>query len=479
MSKGYSTTKVFVAACAGMAFFGVAMLSLGPILGQLGEGAASLPSTLSLGIILGTILFGPIVDRFGYKWLTIISSILALVGLQGLANGSFLLGGADARMVADAAEGLASGIAATENLATGVVEGSGALSVMAINRISIFALGLGGGILNGLTNAVVSDIYDDDHRGGKLGVLGGFYCIGALLWTLLNYFIADYLIPLNSMSAVMFLFIIYFFFISFPASKRVVKESCAAEGSDSVCNSVCEPAGQGNSQAGNQCGAQSESCSMFSQIISLLKYPALLLFAFVLFFQSGYEGSSGSFSITFLTNNGVDLGAATLAMTWFTIGMMAGRFPLGYITSKLKYVGTLYTYLSVALVGTILFFAAPTSMTAVYCGMVLIGFGVGATFPVILNFVGGAFKNNSGTAFSIAIFIALCGQFTFNYIVGKSFEASAAVSEASSGVASACSSSCCSSAFTSSVVFPAMLIGAIVFIMVLFPIALSFARKMK
>ncbi|MBQ8650163.1 MAG: MFS transporter, partial [Flavobacteriales bacterium] len=87
--KSYNTTKVFIAACAGLAFFGVAMLSLGPILGPLNEkvaGANALPSTMSIGIILGTILFGPVVDRFGYKWLLIIGSMLLLAGLQVLAG---------------------------------------------------------------------------------------------------------------------------------------------------------------------------------------------------------------------------------------------------------------------------------------------------------------------------------------------------------------------------------------------------------
>ncbi len=58
--RGYSTSSVFVSACAGMAFFGVAMLSLAPILGQLNgivDGANGLPSTMSLGILLGTIVF--------------------------------------------------------------------------------------------------------------------------------------------------------------------------------------------------------------------------------------------------------------------------------------------------------------------------------------------------------------------------------------------------------------------------------------
>lgn len=141
--REYSTTSVFVSACAGMAFFGIAMLSLAPILGQLSTlvaGANSLPSTMSLGILLGTIVFGPVVDRFGYKWLLVISSVLALAGLQGLAN----------------------------------------FREIGMLHISIFCLGLGGGILNGETNALVSDIYDDDKRGGVSRPSWGFLLRGSL-----------------------------------------------------------------------------------------------------------------------------------------------------------------------------------------------------------------------------------------------------------------------------------------------------------
>ena len=346
--KQYNTTAVFVAACAGMAFFGVTMLSLAPILGKLGaavgDGALALPSTMSIGIILGTILFGPVVDRFGYKWLLVTGSVLALAGIQGLAR--FL----DLRLLHGA----------------------------------LFCLGLGGGILNGLTNAVVSDIYDDDKRGGRLGVLGAFYCIGALLWTLLNYFIPNYNVPLNAISVVMALFIVFFCLTSFPKAKP------------------------------------SENVSV-SKSLGLLKYPALLLFAVVLFFESGFEGCSGSFTVEFF-NRTTPMGtkAATLAMTWFTIGMMAGRFPLGAIQRKLKAVGTLYTYLGVALVGVVLYTLC-NGATGAYIAMTLIGFGVGATFPVVLGYIGGTFRNQSGTAMSIAIFIALLGQFTFNKLTGNAF----------------------------------------------------------
>lgn len=380
MEKKYSTKLVFMAACVGMSFFGVTMLSLGPILGPLNavvEGANALPSTMSIGIIIGTILFGPIVDKFGYKSLLILASICALAGVQGLANF------ADIKWL----------------------------------HCSIFSLGFGGGILNGLTNALVSDIYDDKKRGGRLGLLGAFYCVGALLWTLLNYFIPDFRIPLGAMSIVMVLFIVAFFFIAFPQAKP--------QGSVSVKKSL-----------------------------GLLKYPALLLFAVVLFFQCAFEGTSGNFTVQYLNHmGGMDNATATLAMTCYTIGMMGGRLPLGRIMCKLKELGTLYLYLSVAFAGVILFYALADSVVAAYVAMALIGFGAGATFPVVLNFIGGAFKDLSGTAFSIALFIGLCGQSIGNSFMGMQFDSMGYIA------------------------LPITLIACVVVMVMLVPLAVKFTKK--
>lgn len=381
MSK-YSTTSVFVSACAGMAFFGIAMLSLAPILGKLNSlvvGANSLPSTMSLGILLGTILFGPVVDRFGYKWLLVASSVLALAGLQGLAN----------------------------------------FREIEMLHASIFCLGLGGGILNGETNALVSDIYDDDKRGGRLGLLGAFYCVGALLWTLLNYFIVDYTMPLNAVSVVMAVFILFFMIIRFPSAKPT------------------------------------ENLSV-KKSLGLLKYPALLLFAIVLFFESGFEGAQGNFTVSYLCDKGeMSMSSATLAMTWFTIGMLVGRLPLGATLGKLGALGTLYSYLSAALAGVLLLLFGTGSVVSAYLSMILIGFGVGATYPVILNYIGGAFRELSGTAISIALFIALLGQYAFNKMTGAAFDAG------------------------HQIYLPILLAAAVASMMVLVPIAVKVSSRMK
>ncbi|MDR2804854.1 MAG: MFS transporter [Dysgonamonadaceae bacterium] len=346
MNNEYNKTLVFIAACAGLAFFGVTMLALGPVLSHLGEGANALPATLSVGIIIGTVIFGPVVDKFGYKGLLIIGSVLALCGIQGLAN----------------------------------------LTTMSLLHLSMLMLGVGGGILNGETNALVAEIYDDQMRGGRLSVLGAFYCIGALLWTLLNYFIEDnYVLPLNAISVIMGMFIVFFIGIRFPLPKPYNNVSV-------------------------------------SKTLGLLKYPALILFAFLLFFQSGFEGITGNFTIRFLekTRN-VAANAATLSLTGFTVGMLIGRLPLGFLMKKWSDSTTLYLYLCVALAGVALLYFAP-SMGWMYVATALIGYGVGATYPVVFNYLGGAFRELSGTVFSIAIFIGLCGQFAFNKITGVLFD---------------------------------------------------------
>lgn len=354
MREDVKKIKVFIAACLGLAFFGVTMLSLGAILPRISniEGANTLPSIMSAGIILGSIIFGPIVDKFGYKWLIIIGQIILLSGIVGLSK------------------------------------------FLEINLLgaSIFFVGLGGGILNGLTNALVADLYNDDkERGWHLSVLGACYCIGALGWSLLCVFISDYTIPLTIVSICMVICVLYYFTLSFPSpNSKAIKED--------------------------------EEVSSVGKYIKLLKYPILLFLSLILFMQSGFEGISGNFTVKFFADNGISISAATFSLTMFTIGMLGGRIILAPALKKYNELKVYIIYLIVALSGALVMFFAPDTVASAYLSLALIGFGVGASFPVVLNQIGGKFSNMQGTAFSIAIIIALFGQFVFNFFTGKIFD---------------------------------------------------------
>ena len=65
---------VFMAACAGMFLFGITFITLGSVATDLktkfsldGIAAGTLFSILPLGILTGSLIFGPVCDRYGYK----------------------------------------------------------------------------------------------------------------------------------------------------------------------------------------------------------------------------------------------------------------------------------------------------------------------------------------------------------------------------------------------------------------------------
>lgn len=185
----YNKTLVYIAACVGMSFFGIAFIVMGSVLPSLTAtysldaiGSSSLVSLLPVGVLAGSLLFGVFVDRYGYKSLLSVSTLLVLSGIEGL---SFF-----------------------EDLN--------------ILRLCIFLIGLGGGMLNGAANALTSDISNDEERGSKLSILGVCYGIGALGVPLLLGILSKtyhYHFILQWTGLLMFLSILYFIIIKFPESK--------------------------------------------------------------------------------------------------------------------------------------------------------------------------------------------------------------------------------------------------------------------
>jgi MFS transporter, FHS family, glucose/mannose:H+ symporter len=185
----YSYNRVFAAACIGLFLFGMTLITLGSILPALevkflekGANAGILTSILPIGILTGSLLFGPIVDRYGYKLLLIASVIVSALAIEGLAFFD---------------------------------------SVTAI-CLCIFFIGVAGGILNGGGSALVSDI-SSENKGANLSLLGVFYGIGAVGMPLLLGILSkqfDYQSILSAVG-VFFLFLVFYFVVTkFPTPKQ-------------------------------------------------------------------------------------------------------------------------------------------------------------------------------------------------------------------------------------------------------------------
>ena len=356
----YNKLLVYAAACIGMAFFGIAFIVMGTVLPTLTDKyaldsvqASSLIAFLPAGVLLGSLFFGPVVDRFGYKILLVISTILALWGLEGL---SFF-------------------------------------NELSVLSFCIFLIGLGGGMLNGATNALVSDISDDKERSSRLSILGVFYGIGALGMPLLLGILSkqySYQIILQFTGLFMLMCVIYFLVIRFPESK--IKQGFP-----------------------------------INKALKLVKEPVLLLMSFFLFFQSGMEGLFNNWTTSYLEKTtAIDKGDVILSLTFFVLGMTVARLLLSFLLHKIKNSIVLFGGMILTTIGIVFLYYA-SNFNPIAIGLFLAGFGLAAGFPVVLGVIGTLYKETTGTVIGIALFIALSGNTLLNYAMGyvaKMFEIS-------------------------------------------------------
>lgn len=133
-------------ACGGMFVFGIVMAVLGAILPELTDKiqlnkaeAGNLFLYMNFAMLVMSLLFGPVVDRFGFKSFLIFCSLLVAVSFAVFSQAD-----------------------------------SYSMVVLAAA-----VLGFGGGGLNGGTNALTSDIRPE-KRGSALNLLGIFFGFGAL-----------------------------------------------------------------------------------------------------------------------------------------------------------------------------------------------------------------------------------------------------------------------------------------------------------
>ena len=194
-----SRRALFICACLGMLTFGIVLTVLGAVLPAVIERfgidkaqAGSLFLLMTFGILAGSLVFGPMVDRYGYKGMLLLGTLLIVSGLEGIAFAS-------------------------------------ALPVL---RIAIVLIGFGGGIINGGTNALVADI-SSEEKASRLNLLGVFFGIGAVgvpfaLATLSGQFSSKSLVA--GVGALVLVPIVVIASTSFPAPKQAQGFPIAAAG---------------------------------------------------------------------------------------------------------------------------------------------------------------------------------------------------------------------------------------------------------
>jgi fucose permease len=146
--------------------------------------------------------------------------------------------------------------------------------------------------------------------------------------------------------------------------------------------------------------------------------PLLLLMGFMLFLESGMEITVGGWTSTFVNEElGVPARRALVILSLYWLGMMLARLALGTFLRSLSPVKAMYACIIVGLAGalTLLNTASPHVAAA---GVFMLGVGFAATFPTVLGFVGERYAELSGTAFSLAIAMALCGGMLFPWLTG-------------------------------------------------------------
>lgn len=333
-----------------MLLFGISLITLGSVASSLQQKfqldpitSGTLFSILPIGILAGSLLFGPFSDRYGYKIILLLSCLFIFAGFQGIAYASSI----------------------------------------GILKVCIFLFGFGGGAINGATNAVVSDI-SKKNKSANLSLLGVFFAIGALgmpfiLGTLETSFSFESIV--SSVGYLPLAVSVLYLFTRFPDAKQ-------AQGIP------------------------------LSKGLKLLQDSRLIAIGFFLFCLSSFEAIINNWTTTYLLHElSIVSSKALYALSLYVVGMAAMRLLLGSVLRNISSANILTLSFFFLLAGCLLLHSVSSYPIAV-SGLVCIGIGLAAGFPIMLGFVGNLYAEVSGTAFSLVLTIALIGNMLVNFIMG-------------------------------------------------------------
>jgi len=339
----------FISVFTGIFLFGVSMVIIGSTLSVLRERfgmsdieAGGLFSILPFGLLVGSVTFGPVADKYGYRWVLTVAGLFLSFGFFGIAH-------------------------------------AGSLFVL---RSCIFLFGIGGGVINGASSALVSDLSVKEHKITNLIWLGAFFGVGAFVTPIILSVIEKsyYTLVIDVAGVLSLLIALLFAVIVYPVTVQKDKIS-------------------------------------FKLIPVFVKNRLFMALCFYLFFQSSFEAIVNNWTVTFFVDLRVGENKALLAFSSSVLGMILMRVLTGSVLRNFTF-NRLMTLALIFLTAGLILLILPTPYFIKVTGMFFIGAGLAPGFPVMLGSAGELFKEVSATAFSFAMLIALIGNTLINYITG-------------------------------------------------------------
>lgn len=334
--QGLHPQALVATAWAGMLVFGIVLLLMGALLPSLAVNdtqAGHLGSFPLAGILIATLLVGPILDLWGARRILLAALVLiaAPIALMPL------------------------------------------LHPYAALATAAFLYGLGGGLLNTATNAMVADL-SLSNKERALNLLGAFFSLGAIAAPLLMALAGGAL----STSAVLWLLASLIALLLIPV----------------LLLRFPPPV-----QAGTR----------VRDLLGVLRHPAVWIFGILLFFESGNENAM----FVWGGKMAVDALHATLRQANFGLVGLSAALGVGRLAAAgwVRHVGSrngVILSCAVLLAGAGVCALAGT-WTSYLLGLLLIGAGMAAIFPTTLAMASTRFPTQTGTVFGAIMAVALVG----------------------------------------------------------------------
>lgn len=251
--------------------------------------------------------------------------------------------------------------------------------------LAVVLLGAGGGALNQAANTLIADLHEDPKRkSAALNLVGVFFGFGALFipFTIGSLLHALGLANILYIGATVSLVPVASAWLAFPPPR------------------------------------QSEGVGI-SDVLKLARQPLVVVFALLLFCESGNEFLLGGYVTTFLTRNlSASVAAASYLLAAYWGALMIGRIILSRVLLRASG-GSLILASALGVAASVALLLLAPALPVAALAVVMLGFSTAAIFPTTLGLAGTQYPSHSGTVFGILIGVALTGGMTMPWLAGQ------------------------------------------------------------